>query len=77
MGSAAKDIVYDANYLIKHGARPENIYVINLPDLGIIPIATDNGKSLKSFKTALFSSLSTAFNNQLRKGGFNFGCKYY
>ncbi|WP_150467846.1 SGNH/GDSL hydrolase family protein [Francisella sp. SYW-9] len=67
MNSAAKDIVYDVNYLIKHGAKPENIYVINLPDLGIIPIATDNGKSLKSFKTGLFNSLSTAFNDQLKR----------
>ncbi|MED7788856.1 SGNH/GDSL hydrolase family protein [Francisella sp. 19X1-34] len=67
MDNAAKDIVYDVNYLIRHGAKPKNIYVINLPDLGIIPIATDNGKTTKSFKTALFDSLSTAFNDQLRR----------
>lgn len=68
MDSAAKDIAYDVYYLIKYGAEPENIYVINLPDLGITPMATNNGKDLHSFKIALFNSLSTAFNNELKSG---------
>ncbi|BCD91866.1 hypothetical protein fh0823_20050 [Francisella halioticida] len=67
MVNAAKDIAYDTSYLIKHGAKPRNIYVINLPDLGITPIATANGKNLHSFKTSLFNSLSRAFNDELKR----------
>lgn len=67
MTNAAKDIAYDTDYLIKHGAKANNIYVINLPDLGITPTATDNGKDLHSFKVSLFNSLSKVFNNELKK----------
>ncbi|AEI36849.1 SGNH/GDSL hydrolase family protein [Francisella salina] len=63
--NAAEDIASDVRYLIKHGAEPRNIFVVNLPDLGITPAATENGIDAKSFKVELFNSLSRAFNEKL------------
>lgn len=66
MQSAADDIAYDVKHLVKHGANANNIYIINLPNLGITPEATDNGQNMNSFKVKLFESLSKAFNQQLQ-----------
>lgn len=57
--NAAKDIAYDVKYLREHGASPKNIFVINMPSLGITPLAI----SIK--KVDKFNALSAVFNTTL------------
>jgi len=59
MQAAAQDIVYNADILVKKGAKASNIYILNLPKLGITPLAK------KENKVSLFNSLSETFNKEL------------
>nr|WP_245806540.1 SGNH/GDSL hydrolase family protein [Francisella halioticida] len=59
MQDAAKDVIYDADYLVSKGASANNIYIANLPDLGITPLAI-------STKTVTpMNAQSKIFNSEL------------
>ena len=59
MKSAASDIVFDADYLVSKGAIAKNIYIVNLPNLGLTPLATGTGTA------DAMTVFSNTFNNML------------
>lgn len=61
----AQDIINDVKYLQGKGAN--KIIVLTLPNLGITPLVTENGKNTNSQAAQLASLLSNSFNNKLKE----------
>ncbi|MBK2124207.1 SGNH/GDSL hydrolase family protein [Fangia hongkongensis] len=59
--NAAKDIAYDVEYLYQKGAR--KFIILNLPNLGLTPSATENGKNPEN---KALSSIAELYNTTLQ-----------